>query len=385
VASLAYVRRRKKMTKMNHRERVNAVLSHKQPDRIPIDLGSTRNSSIVVEGYERLKSHFNVQEENVLLSRMMRAVDVNEQILQALDIDTRGVFPATPPDIATGDRSYKDEWGVERVNPPGSIYYDQVSFPLSGPISINDIRKYPFPETQNSIRTKGLKERVKYIHEKNCAAVLNMPSGFVHMSQYLRGFEDWFTDIAGDRKLIEFLFDAVLDVNLSICRAILQEVGNEVDVLLASDDLGFQDALMMSPQAYRELIKPRHRKYFQLMHEMSPAKVLFHTCGSVADIIEDLIEIGVDAIHPVQVSAAGMEPRKLKDKYGDRLAFWGGVDTQHVLPRGNIDEVKSEVERRIEELGDNGGYILCAVHNIQPDVPLDNVLTMYQHAKDYVL
>jgi uroporphyrinogen decarboxylase len=373
------------MTKMSHRERVNAVLSHKQPDRIPIDLGSTRNSSIVVEGYERLKSHFNVQEENVLLSRMMRAVDVNEQILQALDIDTRGVFPGTPPDIATGDRSYKDEWGVERVNPPGSDYYDQVSYPLSGPISINDIRKYPFPETQDSIRTKGLKERVKYIHEKNCAAVLNMPSGFVHASQYLRGFEDWFADIAGDRKLIEFLFDAVLDVNLSICRVILQEVGNEVDVLLASDDLGFQDELMISPRAYRELIKPRHRKYFQLMHEMSPAKVLFHTCGSVADIIEDLIEIGVDAIHPVQVSAAGMEPRKLKDKYGDRLAFWGGVDTQHVLPRGNIDEVKAEVERRIEELGDNGGYILCAVHNIQPDVPLDNVLTMYQHAKDYVL
>jgi uroporphyrinogen decarboxylase len=382
---LAYVKRRKRVTKMNHRERVNAVLSHKQPDRIPIDLGSTRNSSIVVEGYERLKSHFNVQEENVLLSRMMRSVDVNEQILQALDIDTRGVFPGAPPDIATGDRSYKDEWGVERVNPTGSSYYDQVSFPLSGPISIDDIKKYPFPETQDSIRTKGLKERVKYIHEKNCAAVLNMPSGFVHTSQYLRGFEDWFADIAGDRKLIEFLFDAVLDVNLSICRVILQEVGNEVDILMVSDDLGFQNELMMSPQAYRELIKPRHRKYFQLMHEMSPAKVLFHTCGSVADIIEDLIEIGVDAIHPVQVSATGMEPRKLKDRYGDRLAFWGGVDTQHVLPRGNIDEVKSEVERRIEELGDNGGYILCAVHNIQPDVPLDNVLTMYQHCKDYVL
>jgi uroporphyrinogen decarboxylase len=117
---------------------------------------------------------------------------------------------------------------------------------------------------------------------------------------------------------------------------------------------------------------------------MSPAKVLFHTCGSVVDIIDDLIEIGVDAIHPVQVSAAGMESRKLKEKYGDRLVFWGGVDTQYILPRGSISEVKAEVERRIKELGENGGYILGAVHNIQPDVPLDNILAMYQYGRDYI-
>jgi uroporphyrinogen decarboxylase len=372
---------RSMMTKMSHRERVITAFSHKQPDRIPIDLGSTRNSSIVVEGYERLKSHFNIQEENVLISRMMRVVNVNEQILQALDIDTRGVFPSTPPDIITGDRSYKDEWGIERVNPPGSNYYDQVSFPLSGIISINDINKYPFPEPHNPIRTKGLKERIKHIHDNNYASVLNMPSGFVHISQYLRGFEDWFIDIASDRKLIEYLFDAVLDVNLSMCRMILREVGNEVDILMVSDDLGFQDGLMISPSLYREIIKPRHKRYFQLMHEMSSAKVLFHTCGSVGDIIDDLIEIGVDAIHPVQVTATGMEPRKLKEKYGDRLVFWGGVDTQYILPRGNISEVKAEVERRIKELGENGGYILGAVHNIQPDVPLDNILAMYQYGR----
>jgi uroporphyrinogen decarboxylase len=372
------------MTKMTHRERVITAFSHKQPDRTPIDLGSTRNSSIVVEGYERLKSHFNIKEDNILISRMMRAVNVNEQILQALDIDTRGVFPSAPPDIATGDRSYKDEWGIERINPIGSNYYDQVSFPLSGPISINDIIKYPFPEPRNPIRTKGLKERIKFIHDNNYASVLNMPSGFVHISQYLRGFEDWFVDIANDKKLMECLFDAVLDVNLSMCRMILEEVGDKVDILMVSDDLGFQDGLMVSPSLYRQIIKPRHKKYFQLMHEMSPAKVLFHTCGSVADILDDLIEIGVDAIHPVQVTAAGMEPRKLKEKYGDRLVFWGGIDTQYILPRGDVSDVKAEVERRIDEMGENGGYILGAVHNIQPDVPLDNILAMYQYGRDYI-
>lgn len=373
------------MKEMTHRQRVLAALSHQQPDRVPLDLGSTRNSSIVVEGYERLKAHFGIQEENRLISHMMRVVDVNEEILRALDIDLRGVFPAVPPDIPVGERMYRDEWGVERVHPPGSFYYDQVRFPLAGLITLQDIVHYPWPDPSDPIRRKGLKERVKWIHEQaDCAAVLNAPSGFVHTSQYLRGFTDWFMDVAADKKLIGTLFDAVLEVSLGICRALLEEVGDQVDVIMASDDLGVQGGLMISPETYRELFKPRHKKYFQLLHDMSPAKVHFHTCGSVAAILEDLIEIGVDVLHPVQVSAAGMNPAQLKAKYGDRLAFWGAVDTQYVLPHGSVAEVEAEVERRIEELGAGGGYVLGAVHNIQPDVPLENILAMYRHAREYV-
>jgi uroporphyrinogen decarboxylase len=191
-------------------------------------------------------------------------------------------------------------------------------------------------------------------------------------------------DLAGDRKLIAALFDAVLDISLAMCQTILAEVGDQVDVLMASDDLGLQGGLMMSPDAYRTLIKPRHRRYFQLMHEMSPASIFFHTCGSVAGILDDLVEIGVDVLHPVQVTAKGMDPASLKRDYGDRLAFWGAIDTQHVLPHGSVEDVKAEVERRIEELGPGGGYVLGAVHNIQPDVPLENVLAMYLHARTYV-
>ena len=120
------------------------------------------------------------------------------------------------------------------------------------------------------------------------------------------------------------------------------------------------------------------------MHDLSPAKVFFHTCGSVADILDDLVEIGVDVLNPVQVSAAGMDPARLKQEYGERLAFWGAIDSQHVLPHGSTQDVEAEVERRIEELGQGGGYVLCAVHNIQPDVPLQNTLTMYRHARQYI-
>ena len=150
-----------------------------------------------------------------------------------------------------------------------------------------------------------------------------------------------------------------------------------------ADDLGLQGGLMVSPEAYRALIKPRHERYFRLLHERSPAKVLFHTCGSVAEILDDLVEIGVDILHPVQVSAAGMQPAYLKQRWGGKLTFWGGIDTQHVLPRGSTEDVKAEVERRVEEFGRGGGYVLGAVHNIQPDVPTPNVLTMYRHARAY--
>jgi len=372
---------------MTHRERVITALSHKQPERVPIDLASTRDSSIVVEGYERLKKHFGIVEENRLTSRMMQVVDVNEQILKELDIDMRAVTPGSPEketEIEIAENQYKDEWGVVRVKPPGSLYYDQVTFPLSGDISAEDIATYPWPDPYDRGRTKGLKERVKEIREQtDCATVLNLPSAFVHVSQYLRGFEDWFADIKANPKLLETLFDAVLEVNMATCEEILKVVGDEVDIVMGSDDLGFQNGLMVSVETYRKLIKPRHQKYFQLFHALSPAKVFFHTCGSVAEILDDLIDIGVDVLHPVQVTAAKMDPISLKQRYSGRLAFWGAIDTQHLLPHGTVSDVKAEVERMIEILGAGGGYVLGAVHNIQPDVPLENILAMYTHAREY--
>ena len=369
---------------MTHRERVVAALSHEEPDCVPIDLGSTRDSSIVLTGYKELKKHLGVEGPDVLTSRMMQTVIVDERILSALDIDTRGIYPGEPPPEIPDPSRYRDEWGVERVQPEGSLYFDQVEFPLAGSITTADVARYPWPDPDHPIRTEGLREQVRTMREQtDCALVLNLPSGFVHISQYLRGFEDWFMDFASDHKLLACLFDAILEVNLAICRRLLLEVGEEVDVILASDDLGLQGGLMVPPEVYRALIKPRHEKYFGIMHELSPAKVLFHTCGSVVDILDDLVETGVDALHPVQVTAAGMDPKALKEKWGDHLSFWGAISTQDVLPHGSVADVEAEVERRIEELGRGGGFVLGAVHNLQPDVPLENLLAMFRHARAY--
>lgn len=373
---------------MTHRERLLAALSHEQPDMIPIDFGGTVNSSIVVEGYEKVKQHFGIEAESKIVQRMTRIVDVDERILSALDIDTRAVFTGQPvieDPQKTGQRTYRDSWGVERVKPEHSFYYDQFHFPLSGEITLSDIKNYPWPDPDDPSITQGLKERVTWVRENtDCAVVLRVPSPFVHVSQYLRGFEDWYCDLALNTKILEALFDAILEVTMQMAKNVLQEVGQEVDVIVCGDDLGGQRRLQMRHEQYLKYIKPRHAKHFRQLHELSPAKFLFHSCGSVASIIDDLIDIGVDALNPIQVAAEGMDPVELKKKYHGRMAFWGAMDTQHVLPHGNVEDVKKMVEERIEQMGEGGGYVLAAVHNIQPDVPVDNILAMFEHARQYV-
>jgi uroporphyrinogen decarboxylase len=187
-----------------------------------------------------------------------------------------------------------------------------------------------------------------------------------------------------DPKRLEVLFDAILEITTRITRNQLRAVGRQVDIVLTSDDLGAQNALQMSHEHYLAYIKPRQKKYFRQIRDLTPAKLAFHSCGSLATIIDDLIEIGVEVLNPVQPLATGMHPADLKKKYRGRLAFWGGTESQTIVPRGTVADVKKMVERLIEDMGEGGGYIFANCHNIQPDVPLDNVLAMFQHARDYV-
>ena len=373
---------------MTHRERVRAAISHQQPDRVPIDLAGTRDSSIVVEGYERLKKHFGVRDQNRLCSKMMRVVDVHETILQRLDIDTRSIFSgALAPDTAALDAedSYVDAWGVERVKPAGCFYYEQQQFPLSGNTSVSDIARHPWPDPDDPQLTEGLKERASWIRaHTDCATILTLPAPFVHLSQYLRGFEDWYRDFLLNTTVLDALSDAVIEITMRMARNILAEVGDQADVVICADDLGAQNGLQVSHEHYLRHIRARHEKYFRQIHEMTDARLLFHSCGSVAAAIDDFIETGVDVLNPVQVTAAGMDPVELKKKYGGRLAFWGAMDTQGVLPRGSVGDVRRMVEERIEQLGAGGGYVLSSCHNIQPDVPLANILAMFEHAREYV-
>ena len=232
-------------------------------------------------------------------------------------------------------------------------------------------------------RYSGLKEGAERARsETDCALLLELPYGVVREAQRMRGFSEFLMDLVANPILAESLMEKVLAIVTAIAEKALDSAG-PVDVVLWYDDMGFQDRAYMRPELYRRLVKPYHRRLVETIKKRTAAKILMHSDGSIRDILGDLIEIGVDAINPVQVSAKGMGSQELKRNFGRDLSFWGAIDTQHVLPFGTPAEVRDEVRRRVRDLAPGGGYVLASCHNIQREVPAENVLAMFDAAAEY--
>ncbi|MHB8277263.1 MAG: uroporphyrinogen decarboxylase family protein [Candidatus Humimicrobiaceae bacterium] len=374
---------------MNRRDRIKRTLNHQEPDRIPIDLGSTLCSGIHRLAYLQFAKYLNIEINEPIIHDIMQQLALpDEKILKYLDVDFRGIFPGGPDnntEVFLDDGTWIDEWGVYREKPSSAFYYDMVKSPLENDeTSFRDIEKFNWPDPNDSGRIRGLKDKAQYMRNNtDYGIVLNYQAVFVHISQYMRGFKGWYEDLLINQKRVCELFDRILDFYLKFGEHLFREVGQYADVVICSDDISGQNGPLFSPKLYRELIKPRQAKLFDFVHKQTEAKLMFHTCGTVLPFMEDLIEIGVDIINPVQVTAKGMDTRVLKEKYGDKISFWGGIDTQNVLPFGNVEDVRNEVEKRIFDLGRNGGYVLGAVHNIQPKVKPENILTMFSYAKEF--
>jgi len=371
---------------MTHRERVVAALSHQTPDRVPVDLGATRVSSLSVAAYTRLKAHFGLDRPTRIIDRVMQTAAVDEEVLVALDVDTRGIFPGPPDaprDLELPDGRWLDEWGVTRRLSPDGYYYDLEVSPLAGDISSSDLEGYDWPEATDPGRVRGVAEEARRLRDAtDYAIVAHAPGGWIHIAQYLRGFEDWYTDMAARPGLAADLMSRVRNVTLEMARPFLEAVGPYIDVVATGDDIGAQLGLQVSPKTYREYIKPLQEVQFREFRALTDAPIFYHTCGDVYPILQDLVDIGVGILNPVQVSAAEMgDTARLKREFGDRLCFWGGVDTTQVLPLGTEADVVAEVERRVRDLGAGGGYVLGPVHNVQPDVPVRNLLAAYEHAR----
>ena len=374
------------MDPMTHRERVLAALNHRSPDRVPMDLGSTRVTSLVKAEYEKLKRHFGLQSKTVVIDKIQQAVKVDEEILQALDIDTRGVFVGGPDrsrDETLPDGRWLDEWGVIRKPSANGYYFDLDVSPFAGEPAGQDLEGHPWPDPDDPGRYRGLRdEALRLRHETDYAVVGHAPGGWIHISQYLRGFEGWFEDLALRPGFAIQLMERVLDLSLRMAGHFLDAVGDLIDVVAVGDDVGMQRSPMVSPGMYRGLIWPLQKRQFSFLRERTQAKIFYHTCGAVYTILPDIIDLGVNILNPVQVSAADMgDTARLKREFGDRLCFWGGVDNFRILPSGSPGDVREEVARRVRDLGAGGGYVLNAVHNIQPDVPVENILALYQAGK----
>ena len=284
---------------------------------------------------------------------------------------------ANPTSLRVIDTLF-DEWGVTWHRAPDGSF-----MPVDGPFrhrapDLSDLEDWAWPDPDDPKHTRELAAAAEALARSNdCAIVSCLPAMPVHVGQCQRGFAEWLKDLRRNPGYVCRLMDIVADVWIAIVVQALEAVGNKVDVVFVGDDLASQEGPLFSPALYRELVKPRHRRMIAAVKASCDAKILYYSCGAVFPMIEDLIDIGVDALNPLQVSARGMDPERLEETFGDRLAFWGGVDTQRILPYGSVDEVRAETRRIIYILGSGGGYVLNSVHDIQPEVPAANVAAMF--------
>ena len=368
------------------RERVLAALNHEEPDRVPIDLGGTGASSIVIQAYERLKAHLGLVHETTVLSKINYLAMPDESVLQRFGVDTR---PLMAPGRRGGsgrwldELTYIDHFGVTYKSTTDTddkhfLYKDGPLY--GGKLTQDRVDAMDWPDPDDPGIFTGIKEQVaRYKAAGDYCLVLNVPDQVIHRAYALRGMEDFLKDLYRNAETACYLMDRLADYNIRASENMIREAGAEnVDVIFFGEDLGTQEGCMFDPDAtYGRLIKPRHERIIQTLKSLTGGKSLFHCCGSAYQFIDHLIDIGVDALNPVQVTAKNMEPERLKGEFGDRMAFWGGINTQEVLPYQTADAVTAETERCINIFGKGGGYVLDAVHNIQFEVPPENVVAMY--------
>jgi uroporphyrinogen decarboxylase len=364
---------------MNSRERVLRAFDHKETDRVPVDFGGTVVTCMDLHAHKALKSYLNIHDSNdPIIDYTMGTVEPCEKIKQLLKVDFRRVgLNVIPPEIKNG--MYSDGFGIVLKKAEPHEYYDVISNPIEG-WTKEELWKMKLPDPDNSALYFGLRDKAKDLYENSPYAIVadfGVP-GFYETSQKLRGYENLACDLMIDREFVHELYSILFEFQKRFFRKYLETVGKYVHLIGYADDLGMQDRPQMSPETYREVIKPWHKKIFDYIHEISDVKILLHCCGSVYPLIEDLIETGVDILNPIQVRAAGMNPEKLKKSFGDRLIFWGGIDEQYLLPKGTKDEIIEEVKKMIVTMGKNGGYILAPGHNIQADTPAQNILAMFE-------
>jgi uroporphyrinogen decarboxylase len=376
------------------RERMKVALSHKEPDRVPIDLGASIVTSITKAAYVPLREHLGLPVEDVqIYDQVQQLPYLAEDLLDRFRVDTRMV--QLPPTHVAGveildDGDYWamiDRWGSRMHMPKaGGLYYDWVEFPIKEP-SMAALDRYSWPEPDPPAVVATLRDQARRLYETTDFALVGsgvIGGGIFEQGCRTVGLEDFMMALVLDRPFAERLMDGITEIYLESIRRYLDAVGEYIDVFTFWDDVCGQNGWLISPDLYVGLIKPRQRRLFDAIRRGTDAKIFYHGCGAVFDLIPHLIEIGVDILNPVQVSARGMDSRRLKEQYGKDVTFWGGgVDTQRVLPFGTPEQVRDEVRRRIDDLAPGGGFVFNAVHNIQAFVPPANIVAAFETAFEH--
>lgn len=378
---------------MTHKQRLRSALDHREGDRVPLDLGSTKMTGISMTAYRNYlehtaKTHLDSAPE--MLDLLQQLAKPSEAFLEALDVDVRGVFPAParPMDIVQrGEYLWvEDEWGIGWKMPAdGGLYYDLSHSPMKGDeLTAGMIDGFPFPDPLLPCRTETLSRQAETYGDAGLT-MHGVTSGVLEMALRLRGFQNFFVDMMVTPDMAGALLDRITDIKIAYWQSALAAAGGGIDVAVEPDDLGTQNSLLVAPDTYRALLKPRHTRLFQAIKKAAPhIKVFLHSCGAVRPLIPDIIETGVDILNPVQVSAADMDIAALKREFGGALVFWGGgIDTQSILPGGTPAQIDGAVHRAIDTLAPGGGFVFNTVHNIQADVPPENLDALFMALEKY--
>jgi uroporphyrinogen decarboxylase len=261
------------------------------------------------------------------------------------------------------------------------FYFDLVESPLAGDITEKDIDEFPWPDPTDKALLHGLKEQAERFYQEGYAVILeSVCAGVFEMSCRIRGYEQFYMDLAMDPQLACKLMDKFVEIKIQFYETAAEELGDCIQFIREGDDVASEESLLVSPNIYRTYMKPRHRALFEAQRKLfsEPFYVFFHSDGAIYDLIPDFIETGIDILNPVQVSAKGIDMKKLKQEFGRDLTFWGGAIDPLALARSSLAEVKQTVQQNIEDLSPEGGFIFGAIHNIQDDVPPENIMAMWE-------
>jgi len=401
---------------MTPRDRVLTAVDHREPDRLPVDLGAMRSTGIQAIAYNRLKGHLGLQAGHTRVYDLVQQLAEPEpQVLDLLGIDATDAgwqFPTAWRDwtLPDGSPGQVPEWfqphkenGAWRVYvqgqpiaemPPGCYYLTQTCWPMLDsltlpPAGLEGIMPLvmwagiPTPMFADGLSDENLgriRQHARHLHDhSDRALMIGFGGNLFEWHTFLRRIDNALMDLVDDRKGVEALLDELVELHLANLDKVFDAVGDTVQIIQMGDDLGTEQGPFFSPQLYREVFKPRHRALFEHIKKHSNLKVFLHSCGSLHQILPDLIEAGVDILNPVQISAAGMDAAALKKEFGRDVTFWGGgCDTQAILPRGTPQEVYDHVKETVDIWAPGGGYVFCQVHNILADVPPANVEAMFK-------
>ena len=373
------------MNPLSSRERFTLALNHQEPDRVPIDLGSIASTIRTADAYDRLKLHLGLAVDKKIRHFADEHVIPDEEILRALHVDT-WYFRMNVSKSWKRERldanTVIDEWNVPWSKAPGSLY----TFPSSHPMktaAMEELEKFPWPDPNEPSRFDGLMEKAeRAFRETGYALVADGVTGVgvFDMTWHLRGMENIFMDMLLHPEFTQGLFERLTDHYVALYKNYMEAIGDYIQMVIYYEDVSGQDGPLISPALYRKYVKPCHRRIFETIREHTAAKICVHTCGSVYAFLDDYVEMGVDVINPVQISARDMDPRRLKEKYGSVLSFQGAIDTQQFLPRATLPEVEEEVRRVIGILGPGGGYLFTSCHSIQPDISPEKIVALFDSA-----